>query len=202
MKTPIRFLLLAALSAVTLTTLAACSSITSSTNTPTAMQGRVVAKKILNGSRTVTTEPTAFFVGHSTVHMTPHVSTHTTTPHTTTRSHFTTPRSSTHTTTNKITETTGATRSAGTNKVPAVRTVKPSTKSGFNTLHQSPLRRSYFPFWYTMAIMHHDRSLRYILTISINGKHKQLSVSKAQYERVKVGSYISVNGSKLKVIKK
>lgn len=112
-------------------------------------------------------------------------------------SHDTTGHTNIHVTEREGTHTTSTGKT-----VSAVKTIKPGTKSGFNTSHQSIYGHSYYPFWYMGAVTHHDRSERYVLTISINGKHKRLSVSKRQYESVKVGQYISVNGRQFRVIKK
>lgn len=164
------------------------------------MQGKVVGKEHLNSQvamGTLKMVPLFAHVGGGHVSTGGHVSVgHATTGgHTTT--HVTTEHATTHITEGEGTHTTSTGRT-----VSAVKTVKSGTKSGFNTSHQSVYGHSYYPFWYMGAVTHHDRTERYVLTVSINGKHKRLSVSKRQYESVKVGQYISIDGRQFRVIKK
>ncbi|ODP94827.1 hypothetical protein [Levilactobacillus brevis] len=170
-------------------------------NNDDSMRGRIVKKEILNKKKSAkhtVADSKANIVplfaaahgvaGHATAHATPHVST----------THTTTTHAATH-----VTETTGATHSTA-HESPAVRTVKPTTKSGFSTMHQSATSRVYYPFWYTAAIANqdHHHETRYILVVTIKGNKKRLSVSKVMYNRAKVGQTISIDGSKFKIIKK
>ena len=170
------------------------------------MQGKVVRKQVLNRRTkkkdTSTATPPKVVnlfvsVGHATV--SPHVSTpHVSegaTAHTTVTPH--------EGTTTHVTETEGTTHTSGATK-PAVKSVTPTTKSGFSTMHQSVTSHVYYPFWYTAAIANqdHHHETRYILVVTIKGNKKRLSVSKAMYNRAKVGQTISIDGSKFKIIKK
>lgn len=163
------------------------------------MQGKVISKEHLN-RKVAMAEPKAVplfaHVGGG------HVSTggHVSVGHATEgghATHVTTGHTTTHVTEGEGTHTTSTGKT-----VSAVKTIKPGTKSGFSASHQSVYGYSYYPFWYMGAVTHHDKAERYVLTVSINGKHKRLSVSKRQYESVKVGQYISVDGHKFRVIKK
>ncbi|MFC6180330.1 hypothetical protein [Lactiplantibacillus daowaiensis] len=165
-----------------------------------AMQGKVVSKEHLNRKITMASPKMVPVFAHVSGG---HVSTggHVSVGHTTGGTHTTTHVTTEHTTTH-VTETEGTHTTSAGKSTPAVKSVKSGTKSGFSTSHQSLYSHSYYPFWYTGAMTRHDNSERYVLTVSINGKHKRLSVSKRQYESVKVGQYISVDGKNFKVIKK
>mgnify|MGYP004714309153 CR=1 FL=1 len=149
--------------------------------------------------------------GQISVHTTPHSTPHGGTPHTT--AGRTTPAAKTtraggatvkvpkadagHVGVTKITK--PVTTTAGKT---AVRTVKASGYTNNRWFRQSPTRHTYFPFWYLVAFSHQDRHERYLLTLRVGKKTRQLSVSKRMYQKVHVGDYVQVNGSNFEVLRK
>lgn len=188
--------------------LTACSS------TQAVMRGKVLAKTHRRAVAMNVDDGSQYLAlaigGHVSVHATPHVTTHAGTPHTT---GHTAPAA-------KATRVGGATVKVpkadagrvGVTKITkpvtttagktAVRTVKTSGYTNNRWFKQSPTRHTYFPFWYLIAFSHHDRHERYLLTLRVGEKTRQLSVSRRMYQKVHVGDYVQVNGSNFEVLRK
>ena len=162
------------------------------------MQGKVVAK---THWRAVAMNPDDGSQYVAIGHVSPHISVHTT-PHVT----HTTPRATTHAGTSKTTGHVGVSKVTKpvttTTGKGAVRSISRSHFTSNKTFRRSPLAHTYFPFWYYAAFRNRDRHERYLLTLKIGSKTRQLSVSKRMYAKVHVGDYVRVNGSNFTVLRK
>lgn len=87
-----------------------------------------------------------------------------------------------------------------TGKQAAVKTLPKTNYQQSRWFKQSSRANTYFPFWYLAMYRRHDRQTRYLLTLKIGQSKRDASVSKQMYDQAKVGAYVQINGSHLKVL--
>ncbi|WP_461216036.1 hypothetical protein [Lacticaseibacillus sp. GG6-2] len=178
--------------------LAGCGS-----QSQTAMQGKVVAKThrravSLNADDGSQYVAMAVHVSpHVSVHTTPHVSPHATTPHTSGTHVSTFKANAGHVGVSKVTKPVTPTMGKS-----AVKAVSRTHFINNRTFRRSPFAHTYFPFWYYAAFRARDHHERYLLTLKIGSKTRQISVSKRMYDKARVGDYVQINGSNFQVLRK